>query len=320
MHSTNLHVNNEFLTDANAQMIWDIMQESRVYNDVEYQDQIEIRKHFIQNMRSFYDQKGRGIPHLFEQNKLFIGAILNEYRSKEKPLKKEAYTAKEIQAERTSQFERDLDKRRNDFENSIAVPKPLAPVFADKIDKPIGEMNALIAKTAAQRELEITQIHQGLSKATNPLKTPMETSVRREKQVFKQINISNEEVPQKYIIQATELSPHTNGSASAINDKKVTVDESQNRIHLFVEDIGMHSNDLDLCVDLEEDNGFMSKFTVAVNPTPTDEKGEGNADVYRELRQVQRKQQQQYQDLLLKMDDLSKKMDLVIQLFQERSS
>ena len=141
----------------------------------------------------------------------------------------------------------------------------------------------------------------------------METSVRREKQVFKQINISNEEVSQKYIIQATELSPSQTSEVKSANnlDKKVTVDESQNRIHLFVEDI-----------DVEEDNGFMSKFKVATNPVPTDEKVDvdDNTDVYQELRQQQRKQQQQYQDLLLKMDDLSKKMDLVIQLVRERSS
>ena len=333
MQSMNTQVNNEFLTDANAQMIWDIMQESRIYNNVEYQDQIEIRKHFIQNMRLFYEQKGRGIPHLFEQNKLFIGAVLNEYRSKErpnasiKPQKKEAYTTKEIQAERASQFERDLDKRRNDFENSIAVPKPPVPEFSDKMDKPISEMNALIAKTVAQRELEIAQIHQGLTRSSQ-LQTPMETSVRHEKQMFKQINISNEEPPRN-LIQATELSPPPT-SASNFN-KKVTVDESQNRIHLFVEDIGAQAN------GVEEDNGFMSKFKVTTNPSlesgPTsrpvavsksDAKsdGDGNADgdVYQELRQVQRKQQQQYQQLLLKMDELSEKMDFIAQLVRERSS
>lgn len=315
MQSTSVQVNNEFLTDANAQMIWDIMQESRVYNDVEYQDQIEIRKHFIQNMRSFYEQKGRSIPHLFEQNKLFISAVLNEYRAKEKPFKKEVYTAKEIQAERASQFERDLDKRRNDFENSIAVQKPLAPVFADKMDKPISEMSALIAKTMAERELEINQIHQGLTRSPQ-LQTPMETSVRHEKQMFKQINISNEEPPRN-LIQATELSPsHTR---ETVFDKKVTVDESQNRIHLFAEEIDTED---------DNDNGFMSKFKVTTNsslepvsrsPPKSDEKGDSD-DVYRELRQVQRKQQQQHQQLILKIDELSKKIDVIIKSVQERSS
>lgn len=319
MQSTNAQVNNEFLTDANAQMIWDIMQESRVYNDVEYQDKIEIRKNFIQNMRSFYEQRGREIPHLMEQNKLFIGTILNEYKAKEKPnafvksQTKEVYTVKEIQAVRASQFERDLDKHRNDFENSIAAPKPPVPVFSDKMDKPISEMSELIAKTMAQRDQEIAQIHQGLTRSPNLLQNPMETSVRREKQVFKQINISNE-APPRNVIYATELSPSQTSEVKSANnlDKKVTVDESQNRIHLFVEDI-----------DVEEDNGFMSKFKVATNPVPTDEKVKGdndNTDVCQELRQQQRKQQQQYQDLLLKMDDLSKKFDSIIQLFQERSS
>jgi hypothetical protein len=317
MQSINVQVNDEFLTDANAQMIWDIMQESRVYNNVEYQDKIEIRKNFIQNMRSFYEQRGRSIPHLMEQNKLFIGAILNEYMAKDKPNSfvksqtKEVYTTKDIQAARASQFERDLDKHRNDFENSIAAPKPPVPVFSDKMDKPISEMNALIAKTMVEREFEIAQIHQGLSRSPNPLQTPMETSVRMEKQVFKQINISNESPPQKYIIQATELSPPPPPTSSNTSfDKKVTVDESQNRIHLFVEEI-----------DLEEENGFMSKFKVSNNPAPIDEKGEErDTNVYQELRQQQRKQQQQHQELGLKIDELSKKMDLIIDFIRERSS
>jgi hypothetical protein len=267
-------------------------------------------------MRSFYEQRGREIPHLIEQNKLFIGAILNEYRAKENPSantfvkKKEAYTTKDIQAERASQFERDLDKHRNDFENSIAAPKPLAPVFADKMDKPISEMSALIAKTMAERELEINQIHQGLSRSSQP-QTPMETSVRHEKQMFKQINISDEEPPQKYIIQATELSPPFM-SGSGITEKKVTVDESQNRIHLFVEDIEAPTNGA-------EENGFMSKFKInndngaGAEPEVMDNEKVGS-DIYKELRQLQRKQQQQQQQLLLKMDELNHKMDLIVQL------
>lgn len=307
MHSTNVYTNNEFLTETNAQMIWDIMQESSVYNDVEYQDKIEIRKHFVQNMRSFYEQKGKGIPHLIEQNKLFISAVLNEYRSKEKPFKKEAYTVKEIQAERVSQFERDLDKRRNDFENSVITPKPPVPVFSEKMDKPISEMSALIAKAMAEREKEITQIHQVLSK-------PQETSVRHEKQVFKQINISDEEASRDTIYETVLTPPPTPAALNAGEtyfNKKVTVDESQNRVHLFVEEIETPPTD----VNLEEDNnGFMSKFKVA-------EKTE-NDDVYQELRQVQRKQQQQHQELLLKMDDLTKKVDMIIDLIrgQEHSS
>lgn len=296
MHSTHLYTNNEFLTETNAQMIWDIMQESSVYNDVEYQDKIEIRKHFVQNMRAFYEQKGKGIPHLIEQNKLFISAVLNEYRSKEKPSKKEAYTIKEIQAERVSQFERDLDKRRNDFENSVIKPKPPVPVFSEKMDKPISEMSALIAKAMAEREKEIVQIHQVLSK-------PQETSVRHEKQVFKQINISDEEASRDTIYETVLTPTHALNTSETHFNKKVTVDESQNRVHLFVEEIETLPTDVK-----EDNNGFMSKFKMA-------EKTEDD-DVYQELRQVQRKQQQQHQELLLKMDDLTKKVDMIIDLIR----
>lgn len=304
MHSTNVYTNNEFLTETNAQMIWDIMQESSVYNAVEYQDKIEIRKHFVQNMRTFYEQKGKSVPHLIEQNKLFISAVLNEYRAKETPLKKEAYTVKEIQAERASQFERDLDKRRNDFENSIATPKPRVPVFSDEMDKPISEMSALVARAMAEREKEITQIHQVLAK-------PLDTSLKHEKQVFKQIYISNEEAPRN-IIQETILSPSaTTATNTNSMDKKVTVDESRNRVHLFVE-------------EEENEDGFMSKFKrsslvgVGAGSDPWAAK-KNDDNVYQELRQVQRKQQQQYQELLLKMDDLTKKVDMIIDLIRSPS-
>lgn len=314
MHSTNVYTNNEFLTETNAQMIWDIMQESSVYNAVEYQDKIEIRKHFVQNMRAFYEQKGKSVPHLIEQNKLFISAVLNEYRAKETPLKKEAYTVKEIQAERASQFERDLDKRRNDFENSIATPKPRVPVFSDEMDKPISEMSALVARAMAEREKEIAQIHQVLAK-------PLDTSLKHEKQVFKQIYISNEEAPRN-IIQETILSPSATTSTNTNSmDKKVTVDESRNRVHLFAE-------------EEENEDGFMSKFKrsslVGVGVGTGSGVGAGSEsesepwaakknddNVYQELRQVQRKQQQQYQELLLKMDDLTKKVDMIIDLIHK---
>ena len=127
--------------------------------------------------------------------------------------------------------------------------------------------------------------------------------------MFKQINISDEEASRDTIYETVLTPPPALNTSETYFNKKVTVDESQNRVHLFVEEIETPPTD----VNLEEDNnGFMSKFKVA-------EKTE-NDDVYQELRQVQRKQQQQHQELLLKMEDLTKKVDMIIDLIRSRPS
>jgi len=99
-------------------------------------------------------------------------------------LEPELITFEEIQNNKRITFEKELKLKQRDFENSMANAVPEVPNFKiGTIDKPISEMEDLIAKTLAQRNYDIDQIH---SQHMNPQEAekwlqPQETSVKAEK-------------------------------------------------------------------------------------------------------------------------------------------
>jgi hypothetical protein len=93
-------------------------------------------------------------------------------------------TFEEIQNNKRTTFEKELKLKQRDFENSMVNAVPEIPNFkVGTIDKPISEMEDLIARTLAQRNYEIDQIH---NQHMNPQEAekwlhPQETSVKAEK-------------------------------------------------------------------------------------------------------------------------------------------
>jgi len=96
----------------------------------------------------------------------------------------ELITFEEIQNSKRTTFEKELKLKQRDFENSMANIVPEVPNFkVGDLDKPISEMEELIARTLAQRNYEIDQIH---NQHMNPQEAekwlhPQETSVKAEK-------------------------------------------------------------------------------------------------------------------------------------------
>ena len=144
---------------------------------------------------------------LIELNKKYILIILNYIKktfSPQKPVpqiplqqiprkikildepikdKKELITYEDIQHDRTSQFERDLNKYKDEFNDAMSLPVPPVPIFADnEKDLPIGEMEKLIKEMTDKRNYDVELINRNISgnNADNWLK-PQETSIKSEK-------------------------------------------------------------------------------------------------------------------------------------------
>ena len=107
-------------------------------------------------------------------------------------------TYEEIQNDKRSQFDKDLNKRQEEFTNAMSLPVPPVPKFSDKLDDgPINEMEKAIQEITAQRNYDVEQINRNnnnsitTSNADNWLK-PQETSLKSDKMIQQpQINNSN---------------------------------------------------------------------------------------------------------------------------------
>jgi hypothetical protein len=100
----------------------------------------------------------------------------------------ELITYEEIQNDRRSQFDKDLNKRQEEFTSAMSLPVPPVPKFTDSLDDgPISEMEKAIQEITAQRNYDVEQINRNNnnnlienSSVDNWLK-PQETSVKTDK-------------------------------------------------------------------------------------------------------------------------------------------
>jgi hypothetical protein len=180
----------EFKSEENIGLLWEIIFD---VNNGKSQSVENIKIDFLFKVGKFIEimskQKNEKIDCL-TLNKIFItnyvGSLESEQPTKpsQKQSEPELITFEEIQKSKRSSFEKELKLKQIDFEKSMVNPVPEVPNFkVGTIDKPISEMEELIARTLAQRNYEIDQIH---NQNMNPQEAekwlhPQETSVKSEK-------------------------------------------------------------------------------------------------------------------------------------------
>ena len=221
--------NNKFLSDTNVQMLWEVLiDEDSITKDRRTQEA------FARTLPEFYErEKTNPQKSLIDLNKQFISIMMKLLRQAvpdipknqlspfpqqtQQPHKKILITQEEIQLDRVSHFEQELGKKQNEFSKAMAVPVPEAPVFKDNIkDEPLSEINMIIQRTIAERNLDIEKIHKSANKvdAENWLKSAP-TSIKEEKAeqkatALKTIKIEKGELNAK--IQPEELTDTSNAN------------------------------------------------------------------------------------------------------------
>jgi hypothetical protein len=211
---------NNFLHKENLNTLWDVISDEDIFKFLSRDIQSKIAELFTNNFKGFFEIEKTKTSSLVDINKKYIMLILNHIKKTyiqqmpnkikildETPLK-EIITAEELHNERKSQFDKDLFKRQEEFENIMTVKTPPVPNFLDKYeDKPIGEMDKIIKDMTSKRNYDVEQITKNSVIDDNWLK-PQETSIKSEKitkqppQInesrFKYLNLDNlEQSPTK---------------------------------------------------------------------------------------------------------------------------
>ena len=204
----------EFIKPDNVEILWEVILDENVINTNDPNQLINIKNYFNNQLRTYYEgeKMNPNAFNLFQLNKNFISNFITNIhtqqnqQNQQKPhltlknpsltsgsqQKPDLITSEDIHTDRKNQFDNDLAARVNEFQCAMALPIPEAPKFSDKLDKPINEMEALIAQTLAQRNFEIEQIHKGANKndAEKWLKGEI-TSIKSNKNAPKQQQINH---------------------------------------------------------------------------------------------------------------------------------
>uniref|UniRef100_A0A6C0D8R8 Uncharacterized protein n=1 Tax=viral metagenome TaxID=1070528 RepID=A0A6C0D8R8_9ZZZZ len=205
---------NYFLEQDNLQMLWEVLIDEPLIKqtcntEAKMNDLIRI---FESNVRDFFMAEKNNCSDLIELNKKYILLIItyvmkisnttsisnitnaqansatNQYRKitihPDEPVK-QSITFEEIQNDRKSLFEKELNKKQEEFTNAMTLPVPPVPNFSDNLDQPISEIELEIKRIQEQRNYDI-EIINNTNKNTNTgsdenwLK-PQETSIKNEK-------------------------------------------------------------------------------------------------------------------------------------------
>lgn len=247
----------EFNQKGNVQILWDLISEEEIFKFLTPNIQNNIYSIFLNNLQDFFVAERKNNS-LVDLNKKYILLVLNYIKKNymiqpskitihNEPPAKELITYEEIHNDKKSQFEKDLTKRQEEFEESMNLKTPPLPEFADKDrDKPIKEIDKILKEMQAQRNYEVEQINRTYNSSTqvdNWLK-PQETSLKIEKLVNPELKL--EETQSSRFKHINSLDQN-----NSLNSQKKNVSFSNdNQVNLF--------NDNEL--DDEEDNNILSKF------------------------------------------------------------
>ena len=230
-----------FLNNENVKVLWDVVIDEDIIKRQSREFHENILKLFRSNLKGFYDVESQKTTNLVDMNKKYILLILNyankqiaqnvkpEYRKikilDELPQKKvnELITYEEIQNDKRSQFDKDLNRRQEEFTNLMALPVPPVPKFSDNLeDGPISEIDKAIKELTSQRNYDVEQIsrsnNNSLNSNTDNWLKPQETSVKNDK--------LNPQQP----LQNGNINGNINGNNSRLKYLKIDNENVENQV------------------------------------------------------------------------------------------
>ena len=282
-----------FVKQENVQMLWDLLLDSLPQNNKT--NIYTLQTLFLNNVKQFGEAEKNNITpaNLVSANKHFLKnmlSLINRQSSNNIDNNNLTYLAKDIQAQRQTQFDLQMAQRKQEFDSLLTVKKPPVPNFADDIDLSNEKLSAdsikqMINQTVSQRNYEL---------ANEPTNTNNKVNIfdkinANNKQVFKQIKIDNQDLSNNIINEAViDLNN---------NEKKKQVSWSN---------------------DLENDNNI--SFTVL-------EKEEKPFNILDKLKKVESinneaniNYKEEFVSLNSKIDELTNKLNLILDLLQTNKS
>jgi hypothetical protein len=196
---------NNFLDKENVQLLWEVLIDEPLIkqlctSETKKNNLIRI---FESNLNDFFISERYSCTNLIELNKKYIFLIVNaimkittpnarpvipqnnnvktipetqQYRKikihPEEP--KQSITYEDIHNDRIQYFEKEYNKKQEEFTNAMTLPVPPVPNFSDNVDEPTNDLESEIKKIQEQRNYDIEVIN------NNWLKS-QETSIKNEK-------------------------------------------------------------------------------------------------------------------------------------------
>lgn len=229
----------EFAKRQNIELLWDVLLDELCIDVNNKQLTGNIRVVFEKNISPFVARANPN-ANLIELNKTFLKQLIvaiNKLFPSMRNIKKiqigdefsdKPYKIEDIHSARQSDFEKQLEQKRHDFEVTMNPSKPNDMDFSDKFQETkITSMDALIAETVAKRNFDLEQVqYANYNTTTQPSDwlSAKETSVKSEKQQQYE-NVQREMQKTKYLQPQGTAFPESVSSQPNQKGNNVSWDE-----------------------------------------------------------------------------------------------
>ena len=155
---------NEFKSQKNKALLWNIMYEGGFFKDISSQHLDNVKRDFETKLEEISNNNNNNniisTATLTQLNKNIIGIMKNEldkYKIKKNQNNlTEPLRIQDIQDIKLKQFNNNFEKKKNEFDELFKRKEPDEIDFSDRLDEPIGnEINYMLESAIAKREKEL---------------------------------------------------------------------------------------------------------------------------------------------------------------------
>lgn len=154
----------EFIQNKNKELLWNLLLNNGVFNNLT-EDKLPIVRNDFESLINNLSQQNTD-QSLIDKNKIFVLEMIKKINNYDKvELKtyepvKEMYTSQDIRNKKLDEFNNQVKKAEDDFNSVIKLKTPEEISFFDKNteETPINNMDELIEKTIAERNLDVENI------------------------------------------------------------------------------------------------------------------------------------------------------------------
>ena len=226
-----------FVNAENASLLWEVINDNEQIKHKLTAISLNYES-FNNKMILFYEHEKNNKHSLVELNKMFVYKMVYDISQIKPPkyeepsitpsithsITKPLITKQDIRMNKITEFDKEYLQKQNNFNELITKPIPPSPIFKDKMDEPINEMDELIRQTIAQRNYDVNQ-YTALHENKNPqqfLKS-QETSVKNDNVKYISIdNTTNINVGHNIIDLSPSIEPTIKKMTSPSQSKNVS--------------------------------------------------------------------------------------------------
>jgi hypothetical protein len=328
----------EFLSNQNIKMIWDVLIDEDIFKNKSKDIIAQMHMIFNKNIVPFYEKEKHTTSNLIELNKKFITILMNfvnrnfptisqkhAQSTNQYPLqvqKKELITQEELQTDRQNEFERELSQKQKEFTSSMTLQVPQKPNFSDTIDKPISEMELEMKKMIAQRNYDLETANKSLSAndVENWLK-PKETSVKADKIGFTNANTNTN--TKQNVTQNTNtntntkqnVTQHANSSNNSIKYIKIDAEDiSEGVLKKDIIELNSPEKKQISWADEKQDNNIFSKLKLLPHMLEEKENAKEHVTDSNKMQQLE----YDIKTIYGKIDTINNNLNSILEILQKK--